>query len=72
MNWSEMKASWNELSALVQSHWPELTDEVLDDVNGDRTELGRALQRHYEFSAGNAETAICEFEKDVRWPGAVK
>jgi hypothetical protein len=27
---------------------------------------------HYGFSGQQAETQVCEFEKDVRWPGAVK
>jgi hypothetical protein len=71
MNWSEINASWNELRALVQTRWPKLSYVVLDDVNGDRAELGRALQYHYESSAGDAELAICKFEKDVRRPGAV-
>ena len=72
MNWSEIKASWNEMRPLLQGHWPELTHEELDIIGGDRYELGRALQRHYRLSAGDAETVICEFEKDVRRPGAVK
>ena len=72
MNWSEIKASWKEMSGLLQAHWPKLTDEVLDEINADRYKLGRALQRQYELSPGDAETAICEFEKDVRRPGAVK
>jgi hypothetical protein len=72
MNWSEMKTDWNELRQVAQLHWPSLTDVVLKDVNGDRAELARALQRHYGFSAADAEIAICEFEKDVRRPGAVK
>ena len=72
MNWSEIKASWNEMRALIQVHWPKLTDELLDEIDGDRYELGRALQRHCRLSAGDADTAICEFEKDVRRPGAVK
>jgi hypothetical protein len=45
---------------------------MLHDIDGDRAELGRALQRQYGFSAADSELAICEFEKDVRWPGAVK
>lgn len=72
MNWSEMKNSWNELSVLVHAHWPKLTDAVLEDINGDRNKLASALQDCYGFSDGDAETAICEFEKDVRRPGAVK
>jgi hypothetical protein len=72
MNWSEMKAGWNELRMVAQSYWPRLTDLVLDDVNGDRAALARALQCHYGFSAADAETGISEFEKDVRRPGSVK
>ena len=72
MNWSEMHANWVELRALVQARWPKLSRDVLDDIDGDRYELCHALQRHYGLSAGDAETAISEFEKDVRRPGAVK
>ena len=72
MNWSQMMARWNELSVVAQSRWPRLTNVVLEDVNGDRAELARALQRHYGFSAADADTAICEFEEDVRRTGAVK
>jgi hypothetical protein len=72
MNWSEMQANWPELKAVVQAHWPMLTEDVLDNISGDRRALARAIECHYGLSAVEAETAICEFEKDVRWPGAVK
>jgi hypothetical protein len=72
MNWSEMTTSWDEMKALVHAHWPKLTDDVLNDIDGDRVELRRALQRDYAFTPGHAENAICEFKKDVRRPGAVK
>jgi uncharacterized protein YjbJ (UPF0337 family) len=72
MNWSEVKASWEEMSVVIQAHWPKLTDEELNNIDGDRNELARALQRRYGLSRQQAETEICEFEKDVRWPGAVK
>jgi hypothetical protein len=42
------------------------------NINGDRNELVRTLVDHYGFSGQQAETQVCEFEKDVRWPGAVK
>ena len=72
MNWSEMQTSWHEQKLLVQTHWPQLTVKVLNEINGDRSELVGAIQRHCGFSAIDAEIAVCEFEKDVRWPGAVK
>jgi hypothetical protein len=71
MNWSEMSASWNDMSALVQTQWPKLGDVVVHEMNGERTALGRALQRQYGLSVEDAETAICQFEADVRRPGAV-
>jgi len=72
MNWSEMKSGWKETKVVAQSQWPRPTDVVLRDVNGDRAELARALQRHYGFSGADAEQQFCESEKDVRRPGAVK
>jgi hypothetical protein len=72
MNWSEMRASWIDMRALVQTRWPRLGYLMLHDINGDRAKLGRALQSQYGFSANDAEIAICEFEEDVRRPGAVK
>jgi hypothetical protein len=72
MNWSEVKASWHEMRLVIQSRWPTLADDELDLINGDRDELARALERRYGFSEQQSETAICDFEKDVRRPGAVK
>lgn len=72
MNWSEMKNDWGQMKPLVQSHWPHLTEEDLEAVNGSRVRLASALQTRYGLTAGEAQAAICEFEKDVRRPGAVK
>ena len=72
MNWSEMKTNWAERKDLIKAYWPKLSDAVLDDIRGDRIELSRALEHHYGFSDRDAEIAICDFEKDVRRPGAVK
>ena len=59
------------MSALLQVHWPKLTDEVSDEIDGDRYELGRA-STPLRVESGDAEMAICEFEKDVRRPRVVK
>jgi hypothetical protein len=70
MNWSEMSASWPDMRALLQTHWPRLGDVMLHEISGDRGELGRALERQYGCSAPNAEIAIRRFEEDARRPGA--
>jgi hypothetical protein len=58
MNWAEMKADWNELKTMVQAHWPQLSNLVLRDIDGDRAELARAIQRHYGFSARRSSWSI--------------
>jgi len=68
---NEGKLGGNERSdpgALAEAH----RRRTEQHRNGDRNELIRALVRRYGFSRQQAETEICEFEKDVRWPGAVK
>ena len=42
MNWSEIQTNWHEMRALLQVQWPKFSDSVLDDIDGDRYELGRA------------------------------
>ena len=49
MNWSEMQASWEDMSVVIQAHWPKLTDDELDNIKGDRSELVRAIVLHYGF-----------------------
>ena len=72
MNWSEVQANWHEMSVVVKAHWPQLSDDDLTKINANRDALARALQRRYGLSDQDAEREICEFEDDVRRPGAVK
>ena len=72
MNWSEMQASWDEMSVVLQANWPKLANDELKRINGNRDEIVLAIQRCYGIGQQQAETELCEFEKDVRRPGAVK
>ena len=72
MNWSEIQGDWPKMQALLLTHWPQLHVQDLAGVDGKRDGLARVLQVRYALTAMQAEDAICRFEKDVRWPGAVK
>jgi hypothetical protein len=67
-----MRDDWGKMAGLLQSFWPNLTTTDLRTIQGDRAALARALQIQYALSGHQAEHAICAFEKDVRFPGAVK
>jgi hypothetical protein len=72
MNWCEVQRDWSRQQVVLRSYWPTLTDEDLRWIDGDRNRLAAVLQRRYSLSAESAEQLIDSFEKDVRYPGAVK
>ena len=72
MNWAELERDWNRVGPLVKTHWPKLTDEAVQRAGGSRDRLAAALQATYGYDVEEAERAICSFEKEVRFPGAVK
>jgi hypothetical protein len=72
MNWSEIEYRWDQMHAVVRTHWRQLNIEDLARINGKRDVLAQVLQERDGLNAADAETAIRTFEKDVRRPGAVK
>ena len=72
MNWSEIEHRWDQMHAVVRTHWRKLSNEDLARINGKRAILAQVIQERECVDAATAETAICAFEKDVRRPGAVK
>jgi uncharacterized protein YjbJ (UPF0337 family) len=72
MNWAELQRDWKAAAALLQTYWTKLTDEDLERIDGRRDELAASLRRLYRYGEEEAERAICSFEKEVRFPGAVK
>ena len=72
MNWSELQRGWKGVGSLLKTYWTRLTDEELDRIDGRRDELAASLRRLYRYGEDEAERAICSFEKEVRFPGAIK
>jgi uncharacterized protein YjbJ (UPF0337 family) len=72
MNWAELQRDWKGASSLLKTHWMKLTDRDLTEIDGRRDKLGAYLQSIYSYGEVEAERAIATFEKDVRFPGAVK
>ena len=72
MNWSEIEYRWDQMHAVVRTHWRKLNNEDLVRINGKREVLAQVIQEREGVDAATAETAICVFEKDVRRPGSVK
>jgi len=72
MNWSEVESYWGPMRRPIASYWKELCEGDLDRIGRSRDGLAAVLRDRYGWDAGRAEAEICRFEKEVRWPGAVK
>ena len=58
MNWDQVKGNWKEFKGKVQQQWGELTDDDLDKVAGEQTELSGILQKRYGKSREEADRMI--------------
>jgi len=72
MNWAELQRDWKGAGSLLKTYWTKLPDRDLEEIDGRRDKLGTSLQRLYGYGEKEAEGVIASFEREVRFPGAVK
>ncbi|MBV9123608.1 MAG: general stress protein CsbD [Planctomycetes bacterium] len=72
MNWAQIQRDWQGMGPLLKTYWPKLTDVDLEQVKGRRDDMVASLQGLYGYGKEEAERALAIFEKEVRFPGAVK
>ncbi|MDW3182426.1 CsbD family protein [Roseobacter sp.] len=61
MNWDIIKGNWKQMKGQVQSKWGELTDDEIDQAEGDRTRLAGLIQERYGVAMDEAERQIDAF-----------
>lgn len=65
MNKDIIKGKWKQIKGSVQREWGELTDDEVDQIEGDATKLAGLIQERYGKSREEAERAIEEWQD--RW-----
>lgn len=63
MNSDIIKGKWNQLKGSVQKQWGKLTDDEVDQIQGNATKLAGFLQEHYGKSKEEAEREIDQWQK---------
>ncbi|GFE51234.1 CsbD family protein [Roseobacter cerasinus] len=61
MNWDIIKGNWKQMKGQVQSKWGELTDDEIDQAEGDRARLAGLIQERYGVARDEAERQIDAF-----------
>ena len=62
MNNDILKGKWKQFTGEVQKQWGKLTNDQLDQINGDREKLIGEIQENHGVARDEAEKQVKDFE----------
>ena len=66
MNEDIIKGKWEQVKGSVQKQWGKLTNDDLDQINGDGKKLMGLIRERYGIAQDEAEKQLKEWEKQNR------
>lgn len=63
MNKDIIKGNWKQFKGDIQKQWGKITNDSLDQIEGDREKLIGEIQESYGVARDEAEKQVEEFEK---------
>lgn len=64
MNWDVIQGKWKQVKGSVKEKWGELTDDELDQIDGNKDRLAGKLQEKYGWAKNDAEREIDDYFRD--------
>jgi uncharacterized protein YjbJ (UPF0337 family) len=55
MNWDQIKGKWHEIKGSVRAKWGELTDDGIEELDGNREKMVGKIQQKYGVAKEEAE-----------------
>ncbi len=65
MNSDIIQGKWKQLKGSVQHKWGDLTDDEVDQIEGDATKLSGLIQERYGRTKEQAEEEIEEWQNSI-------
>ena len=56
-----LKGKWKQLKGSIQERWGELTDDEVDQIEGETQRLVGLLQEKYGYTKEKAEAEVADF-----------
>lgn len=66
MNRDTLRGQWNQLKGQVRKQWGKLTDDELDQIQGDAEILIGKIQQRYGYSREQAEQEFDRWSQEER------
>ena len=60
-----IQGKWKQIKGDIQVKWGKITDDELDEIDGDREKLLGRLQENYGMVRDDAEGMLKEFERSI-------
>jgi uncharacterized protein YjbJ (UPF0337 family) len=64
--WNQVSGKWKQFRGEVQSRWGKLTDDEMDEINGDRAKLAGKIQERYGVAQSEANQQIDEWADELK------
>lgn len=65
MNWQQVEGNWDQFRGKVQQQWGELTNDDLNVVKGNQTELVGRIKERYGIGKEEAERQVDDWLKQA-------
>lgn len=65
MNWDEIKGNWTQMKGKARETWGELTDDEVQEAQGDREQLIGKIQEKYGIAREEAEKQVSEWQNSI-------
>lgn len=65
MNWDTIKGNWKQLTGEAKAKWGELTDDEIQQADGNREKLVGKVQERYGVAKEEAERQVDDFAARV-------
>ena len=63
MNTDTIKGKWHQMKGAVKTQWGKLTDDDLEQIDGDMERLTGLVQERYGIARDRAAKEVAEFRK---------
>jgi len=63
MNWDQIKGKWHEVKGSIRAKWGELTDDEIEELDGNREKMVGKIQQKYGVAKEEAEKQVDDWTK---------
>jgi uncharacterized protein YjbJ (UPF0337 family) len=61
MNWDQIEGMWHQVKGTLRAKWGDLTDDEIEEIDGNREKMVGKIQEKYGIAKDEAEKQVDEW-----------